>query len=145
MPPEASSTRTRRIRRSSSFGASAAGDITACTCSPDEEDDYVVTIRRGATVLYEGKRQSTNFGPTRIELSLVDLDGDGHREIVAADFAGLSNGMTVSYWNLTIVDGRTNAATSMPLVEYGDGVIRGHTVLITAWEWMADHLYFVAR
>src|SRR2546430_6503914 len=49
------------------------------------------------------------------------------------------------YTTLFRSDGRTNAATVMPLVEYGDGVIRGHTVLITAWESMAGHLYFVAR
>ena len=53
-------------------------------------------------------------------------------------------------WNLTILDGRTSSATVMSLVEYGDGSIRRerngrYTVLKTSWEWMSDHLYFVAR
>lgn len=128
------------------YCAHAAPDLAACKCYPAEGGpQYVVTIRRGGAVVYEGRRDTVNFTTKEIEVFRKDLDGDGHAEIIAADFSGMSNGMAVRYWTLAIVDGRTGATTDVPLVEYGDGSIRGSTILVTSWEWIGSHLYFVAR
>lgn len=127
------------------YCARTAPDLSACKCYPPEGEQYVVTIRRGNTVLYEGRRDTVNFTTEAIEIFRRDLDNDGHAEVIAADFSGMSNGMGVSYWTLTIVDGRTETATAVPLVEYGEGIIRGSTILVTSWEWIGTGLYFVAR
>lgn len=121
------------------------GDVTACTCLAGDEGAYVVTIRRGGKLLYRGVREFPTFGRAPILLLRRDLDGDGHREIVAADFAGASNGMAVESWNLTIVDGKTNAATVTPSSDFSAGLVRDRSVLITSWEWIGEHLYFVWR
>jgi hypothetical protein len=96
-------------------------------------------------VVYEGSREAITIGRGKIEAFRRDLDDDGRAEIIVADHAGMSNGMGVEYWNLTIIDGRSGASIVTPLVEYGDGVIQRRTILVTAWEWMGGHLYFVAR
>jgi len=121
------------------------GDIVACTCIPDEDAGYVVRIRRGGKTLYEARRDGIDFGGYDIEVFRKDLDGDGHAEIVACDLAGMSNGMSVQSWNLTILDGRTGAATVMPLNDYDKGLVQRPLIRITSWEWIGDHLYFIAR
>lgn len=133
------------------YCARAAPDFTACKCYPSEGGtQHIVTIKRGGTVLYEGRRETVNFTTKEIEIFRKDLDADGKTEVIAADFSGMSNGMGVRYWTLAIVDGRTGATTDVPLVDYGDGSIRrespGHyTILVTSWEWIGSGLYFVAR
>ena len=125
--------------------AKAPPDISAC--KELAEETYVFVIRRGATVLYRATREFMNFGfgSGSVEVFLRDLDADGHAEIVAADFQGMSNGISICYWTVTIIDGRTSAALSVPVEDYGEGTLRRDGLLVSKWEWIGDHFYFVGR
>lgn len=116
----------------------AAHGVVAC--KELAEAGYVLNIRRGDRLLYSARRE-----PGPLEVFLRDLDADGRAEIVAADSGGTSNGLGIHYWDVTIVDGRTAAAIAVPIQDYGPGSLRRDGLLVTHWEWIGDHLYFVSR
>ncbi len=74
-----------------------------------------------------------------------DLDGDGHAETITATLLTSSNGIGIQNWTLTIVDGRTGRSSVTEVQDFSRDLIRGATVMVTSWEWIGGHLYFVAR
>ncbi|HKO54737.1 MAG TPA: hypothetical protein VJ276_02595, partial [Thermoanaerobaculia bacterium] len=116
-------------------------DVTACKCYGSDDATYSLRIKRGTKTLYDAKQDVVNFENDTIEVRRLDLDADGKPEIIVADFAGMSNGMGVRYWNLIVLDGRTARASAMKVQDYGKGSFRkdndgSYTILETSWDWM---------
>jgi len=130
--------------------ATAKPDIRACKCV-DPENRFVIRIHRGDRLIHESRHEAVIPADAEIEALRLDLDADGRAEIIAAASLGMSNGLGVHYWAITIVDGRSGKAADIDVEDYGDGTFRRepdgrYTVLDTSWEWLdGAHLYFVAR
>jgi hypothetical protein len=121
-----------------------SGAVKACKTFGDEQAGRTLRITRAGKLLYQ-RNEPDSMMLDDIDVQQRDLDGDGAKEIVAADVLTVSNGMGVTVWTLVIIDGRTNKATTLQVEDYGPGSVRKDGVLETSWEWIDGHLYFIAR
>ncbi len=133
-------------------------DLRICKCLKDKK------AAEGAFILYQGQiqkiqwRTACNYGETSdFEILECDMDGNGKKEIIVANFNGQSNGMGVTYWTLSIIDPQNyRRPLFFDVEDYGDGSIywdekeKRCNVLATSWEWLKDPklgegLYFIGR
>lgn len=79
----------------------------------------------------------------------VDLDGDGHDELVIANRAAEAIGVAVRLWELAIVDGASDGVTHALVHDWGPDALDEHgRLLLTEWDWRdasANGLVFVGR
>ena len=75
----------------------------------------------------------------------TDLDGDGRGELIVANRASESDGVTVRSWQLAIVDGSREATTHFVSQDWGPDFVSGQSLLVTEWEVVLPKATFVGR
>lgn len=101
---------------------SLPGGIRICKYMSESNDGTFLVERQGKRL---GKwPASASFGETSdFEVLLGDLDGDGQRELVVANHDGMSNGMAIDYWTISIFSDAEFRSFQAPLMfsvqEYG--------------------------
>ncbi len=134
-------------------------DLKVCKCLKNKD------AAEGSLVLYEGQNIKLqmpilfNFGrdTKTFEALECDMEGNGKKQIVIANFNDQSVGMGITYWSIYIVDLQSfNRPLMFDVEDYGEGSIywnekeRRCHALATSWEWVKDFrlgngLYFIGK
>lgn len=113
-----------------------AGEVKVCKCLPTGEGSEPGLVVEGPGERHlEWDAHATLADVTDFFVLGVDLDGDGHDELLVANFAGELGPLTVRAWELAIVDGATGEVTHAVAHDFGrDAVSPRRTLLLAEWE-----------
>lgn len=136
----------------------AKDDYRVCKCVTEEVKDF-------SFLLYHKDKQTGKWPASAYmgddsdyEVLSYDLDSNGSDELIVANRASTSNGIAISYWEISIV--QTDAAFKPPLQfmveDYGKGTFlqlsKSNTCSILTTEWISakspqgnDGLYLAGR
>lgn len=120
--------------------------IRICKCLSDREDaecsEYgVFHVQKDGKTIQRWYSSAFLGALDDFEAMSVDLDGDGHRELVIANRTSETLGMGVLTWSIAIIGGLDVSSSPIVLVteDYGEGSLarlggmRGCQLLITDW------------
>jgi hypothetical protein len=111
--------------------------------------DIVFTIEHGGTVLGKWPSSTYNGGTSFFDVLRGDIDANGDEEVIVANLSGISCGMGIQYWTVSILPDPIKHGFKQPLQfsseELGaEGAFVKHPgdkrchILVTNWEYMED-------
>ncbi len=132
-------------------------------CKYISHSETFFAIEKNGSTLGEFETSTYHGGTSRFEVLRSDLDGDGKTELIIANSNGMSNGIGLQYWTISILPDPLKIGFKQPLEfsveEYGaEGTLaklagdRHRNILATEWQWSAikeptkyGGLYLVGR
>ncbi|PWR20815.1 hypothetical protein [Zavarzinia compransoris] len=124
-----------------------AGRFGVCR---NEDGNFIEYLADDAGTTLRPEPGFSMGSPADVLAYRADVDGDGAAEIVTARLNGISNGLGVSYWTVTIAGtgaGFATAASSFTVNEFGPEIFApridgkpGCRVLATEWQGDGDGL-----
>lgn len=129
--------------------AALTGGLRVCKCRASEDRDARFLLQKGAHTLGEWEANITIYSETKsFEAMEIDLEGDGTKELIVAEYLFQSNGMGINSYQISILPSSYREKFSAPLSfhtqDYGaygsfvpNAPHKETLILATNWE---DHL-----